>query len=80
LYYNNKAACYIEMGDLDKALEICEEALRIKEEHQIFDFEKLAKLYARLGSIYSKKDDLAKSLEWYNKSLMENHVKSVQEE
>jgi len=23
LYYNNKAACYIEMNDLNKALEIC---------------------------------------------------------
>lgn len=40
----------------------------------------MAKLYARLGSIYCKKDDLAKSVEWYNKSLIENRVKSVEEE
>lgn len=68
------------MGELDKAVEVCELALKIKEEHCIYDFEKLAKLYARLGSIYSKKDDLHKSVEWYNKSLIENRVKSVEEE
>jgi hypothetical protein len=38
----------------------------------IYDFEKLAKIYARLGSLYTKKDDLASAIEWYKKSLVEN--------
>ncbi len=80
LYYNNRAACYIELGDLDKAQAECEKALQIKEEHQIFDFVKLAKVYQRLGSVYQKRDDIPNALIWYEKSLVENNNKALHDE
>lgn len=55
-------------------------ALKIKEDNNIYDFEKLSKIYARLGSLYTKKDELATAIEWYKKSLVENNNKNVAEE
>lgn len=52
--------------------------MRIRSEHQVYDFVKTAKIYARLGSINEKKGDLKTSIEWYEKSLLEDqsgHVK-----
>jgi len=54
LLYNNCAACYIELKVYDKAMEICDEALKISEENKLRDFTILSKIYARKASIYNK--------------------------
>jgi tetratricopeptide (TPR) repeat protein len=43
----------------------------------IFDFLKLAKLYARLGSVYEKMGDVKNAKEWYQKSLLEDNNKVI---
>ena len=72
LYYNNKAAAYIELKQLDAALETIEIALKVAVDTQLKDFQKHAKLFARKASIFAKKGDLGASLEWYQKSLLED--------
>lgn len=54
LFYNNCAACYIELKDYDKAMEMCDEALKLSEENKLRDFIMLSKIYARKASIYNK--------------------------
>lgn len=72
LYYNNKAAVYIELKDLDGALAAVEAALRAAEEHSVKDFTKIAKIYARKASVLQKQGDLEGSITWYEKSLLED--------
>lgn len=43
----------------------------------IFDFLKLAKLYARLGSVHEKLGNIKLAMDWYQKSLLEDHNKLV---
>lgn len=54
LYYNNKAAAYMELKDYEEALKAVEVALKVAEDNKIKDFTKLAKLFARKGSIFAK--------------------------
>lgn len=54
--------------------------MKIKEEHMIFDFVKLAKVYARYGSIYEKEDNVEKAIEWYHKSLLEDKNEKLGED
>lgn len=79
LVRNNKAACYIELKDLDKALEVIEEAIQTYQESPIEKkkFEDLAKVLARKGRIYELKKDIAKAIEMYEKSLLENYVGKI---
>ena len=79
MYYNNKSAAYIEMGDLDKALEQLDPAEKLIEEKVIKDFVKIGKVYARKASIFNKKKDLDKAKEYYEKSLLEDNVGKVRD-
>lgn len=54
MFYNNKAAVYVELKEFEKAIEACELALKVKEDNSIYDYKKIAKIFARLGSIYEK--------------------------
>jgi len=54
LYYNNCAACYIELQEYDKAMEMCDQALKLSEENKLKDFVMLSKIFARKGSIFNK--------------------------
>ncbi len=47
LALNNMAAVYIEMGELDKAMEQCDRAIKSMEDNLIFDYIKKAKVFAR---------------------------------
>lgn len=49
LFYNNKAAAYIELKQFDLALEACNDALKLLEEHK--DFQKKAKILARKARV-----------------------------
>lgn len=56
LYYNNKAAAYIELNDLDSALAEIARAEKLFEEGVVKDFVKKAKVLARKGTIYGKQE------------------------
>ena len=79
LVRNNKAAVYIQMKELDKAMEIVEEAIKIYNEKDFSkrSFENYAKVLARKARIYYLKKDLDKAIEWYENSLLENRVNKV---
>ncbi|ORX36911.1 chaperone [Kockovaella imperatae] len=75
-YLSNLSAVYFEQGDYDKCLETCEKA--IEEAHEIrIDFKMYAKIYARMGSAYTKKEDLDNAIKYLGKSLTEHRTPDV---
>lgn len=77
LFHGNKAAVYIEMGDTDKALEICEEAIKIGRAQRAA-YEHIAKLYQRMAAAYLKKDDFPSAKEMYAKAQTEHFDKAIE--
>ncbi|KUJ24291.1 TPR-like protein [Mollisia scopiformis] len=75
-YLNNLAAAYMEKGEYDEAINACEKA--VIEGREIYaDFKIIAKSYARIGTCYEKKGDLAKAVENYQRSLTEHRTPEV---
>ncbi|TQW07599.1 hypothetical protein V2A60_003281 [Cordyceps javanica] len=75
-YLNNLGAAQFEKGDYDACIEACDKA--IQEGREIYaDFKVIAKSYARIGTAYERKGDLAKSIENYKKSLTEHRTPDV---
>lgn len=79
-YYNNKNAVWIEMGAdyYDKVLENCSDLLDRRYEINSANpggasFEKVAKVYARMASVYEKRKEFDKAIEMYQKSLTEDN-------
>lgn len=77
LFLSNKAAVYVEMGQTDKAIEICEEALEIGKK-VMAPYEDKAKLLQRIASAHIKKGDPGTAIEWYTKSQLENYDKAIE--
>lgn len=72
-YLNNLGAAHFEKGEYDEAIKACEKA--VEEGREIYaDFKMIAKSYARIGSSYEKKGDLALAIENYQKSLTEHRT------
>ncbi len=57
LYYNNKAASFIELNELDNALAEVSKAEKLFEEGVVKDFVKKAKVLARKGTILAKQQN-----------------------
>lgn len=76
-FINNKAAVFIEMGNPDGAIELCQGALEIARENRA-SFDDKAKIYQRMAGAYTKKGDIAEAIEAYNKSLMEKWDKAIE--
>ena len=75
-YLNNLGAAYFEKGDFDKCIEACTQA--VNEGREIYaDFKLIAKSYARIGSAYERKGDMANAVENFNKSLTEHRTPDV---
>lgn len=77
MYLNNKAAVCIEMGEPDRAIEICNTAL----EHGKTTgapFEDRAKVYHRIASAHMKKEDIKAAIESYQKGQLENFDKAIE--
>lgn len=72
LYYNNKAAVYIELKDLENALLATDSALDAAEKYSVKDFMRIAKIYARKASVLQKQGEYGESIVWYQKSLLED--------
>ncbi len=74
---NNKAAVYIEMGDTDKAIEVCNEVLE-KASSVKLPFEERAKVFQRIAAAHLKKNDIQSAIQAYGKSQMEKYDKAIE--
>ena len=77
LFVSNKAAVYIEMGETDRAIEICNGAIEHGRAHRA-SYEDLAKVYQRQASAALKKDDIQGAIEYYGKAQMEFFDKAIE--
>eukprot|EP00606_Chrysophyceae_sp_TOSAG23-5_P001077 GSChrysophyteH2.ASY1.ANO1.1454.1 assembled CDS len=76
MFMNNKAAVYVEMGQTDKAIEICEAALEVGKANKA-GYEETAKVLQRKASAYVKAGDLKMAIEWYGKAQLEHFDKAI---
>lgn len=86
-YYNNKNAVWIEMGKddetyYDKVLENCKDLITRRYEINTANpggasFEKAAKVFCRMASVYEKRKQYEQAIEMYGKSLTEDNNRSV---
>merc|ERR1719221_1132802 len=83
-YYNNKCAVWVEMGPdyYDKVLEACKGILEKRYEMNSAcpggaSFEKVAKVFNRIASVYERRKDYATAIEYYNKALTEDNNKTT---
>lgn len=72
-YLNNIGAAKFEKGDYEGAIEICQKAVEEGRDLRA-DFKTIAKSFTRIGTAYEKQGDLAKAIDFYNKSLMEHRT------
>jgi stress-induced-phosphoprotein 1 len=76
---NNKAAVYIEMGECDTAIEVCNlifekaRAAGVK-----VSYEDKAKVYQRIAAAHLKKDDVPAAIKAYGSAQMECHDKAIE--
>lgn len=80
LYYNNKAAVYLEMKQLELAMQTVDTALDVYNKGSNKDFVKLAKLYARKGTVYRHMNDFKSAIQYLDKSMLEDNQYKVKEE
>ena len=74
---NNKAAVYIEMGEVDKAIETCQEVLD-KASSVKLSFDDRAKVYQRIAAAHLKRNDMPAAIAAYGKSQMEKYDKNIE--
>jgi len=84
VYYNNKCAVWIEMGDqyYDKVLETCQDVMTRRYEINSANpggasFEKAAKVLNRMASVHEKRKEFDQAIEYYNKALTEDNNKQT---
>jgi stress-induced-phosphoprotein 1 len=63
----------LELGDLQKARELAEEAIEKGREHRA-DFTLIARALTRIGSTYLKEEEYEKAIEYFKKSLLEHRT------
>jgi stress-induced-phosphoprotein 1 len=73
---NNKAAVYIEMNDIEKAIETCQEVLD-KASSVKLSFDDRAKVYQRIAAAHLKRDDIPSAIASYGKAQMEKYDKTI---
>jgi len=83
-YYHNKCAVWIELGEesYSKVLETCQDLIERRYEINTANsggasFEKVAKVYARMASVYERQGKFDEAAEMYNKSLTEDNNRHV---
>ena len=77
LFHSNKAAVFIEMGEPDKAIELCTEAVQLGRSQRT-SYLDIAKLYQRMAAAHLKKNDFPAAKECYAKAQMENFDKALE--
>ena len=73
---NNMAAVYIEIGQAEKAIEICTEALEIGKVNRA-SYEDKAKVHQRVASAYLKLNDIKAAINAYGRSQLEKFDKAI---
>ncbi|CAE6420795.1 unnamed protein product [Rhizoctonia solani] len=75
-YLTNLAATYFEKGDYDKCIETCEKA--VEEGRSLrADYKLIAKALGRIGTAYSRKDELDNAIKYFSKSLTEHRTPDI---
>ena len=74
IYSLNMSKCYMELKDYDKSISICEEIVK-----QTNDFIKRAKAFGIIGYAYQAKNDIEKSIEYFEKAQLENDDPRIKE-
>ncbi|KAJ2006860.1 Hsp90 cochaperone [Coemansia thaxteri] len=75
-FWNNKSAVFFEMGKFDECIETAKQAIEVGREYRA-EYKLIAKAMGRIGTAYSKKDDLDKAIEYYSRSLTEHRAADV---
>ncbi|KAH7066122.1 hypothetical protein BKA63DRAFT_425975 [Paraphoma chrysanthemicola] len=75
-YKTNEGAAKFEKGDYDGCIKACEEAIEYGREVYA-DFKIIAKAFARIGTAYEKKGDLANAILYYQKAQTEHRTPEV---
>ena len=81
-FFTNKAAALLEDGKFDDALKVLNEALSRKSEISAINkdgasFEKVAKVYVRIGNIHMRQNRFDDAISAYNKALTENNDRTT---
>jgi stress-induced-phosphoprotein 1 len=81
-FFTNKAAALLEDGKFDEALKVLTEALSRKSEISAISkegasFEKVAKVYLRIGNIHMRQNRFEDAISAYNKALTENNDRNT---
>lgn len=80
LYYNNKAAVYIELKQYENALAEVAKAEQLFIDGKVKDFVKKAKILARKASILVHLGQYEAAIDAYEHSLIEDQVSKVKDE
>ncbi|KAG0240660.1 Hsp90 cochaperone [Actinomortierella wolfii] len=72
----NKAAVFFEMGNYDECIKTCEEAIEVGREHRA-DYKLIAKALGRIGTAYTKLNNLPEAIKYFNKSLTEHRTPDI---
>lgn len=76
---NNKAAVYIEMGECDTAIEVCNSIFeKARAVGVMLSYEDKAKVYQRIAGAHLKKDDIQAAIKAYGSAQMESHDKAIE--
>ena len=67
--FNNIGIVYINLDDLDKAMEYYKKACRIREEANPQDKRQLAYSYHNIGTVYQRKRMFEEAVEYHTKAL-----------
>lgn len=71
-FVNNKAAVYLEMGEIDTCLELVQGIID-KSKDGYYDFKKLSKAWARKGAALAKKGEFDEAIAAYDQAMVEHN-------
>jgi stress-induced-phosphoprotein 1 len=72
--YLNRAGCYHNMKQYEKAIEECNYVI-----DNTFDFQKKSRAYGKIGYAYQEMGDLEKAIQFFEKSLLESSDQRIKE-
>ncbi|ORY32622.1 TPR-like protein [Naematelia encephala] len=75
-FLTNLSAVFFEKGDYEKCIETCEKAVEEGRDLRS-DYKVIAKAFGRMGSAYSKLNDLENAIKYYSKSLTEHRTPDI---
>jgi len=76
-FLNNKAAVFLEMGEIDQALATCQAALEIGRANRA-SFEDKAKVYHRIAAAHTKANNIPEALKAYQTAQTEHYDKNIE--